>query len=310
MSVVALAGGVGGAKLVHGLAQILEPEALQVVVNTGDDFWHSGLRICPDLDTVTYTLAGLASSETGWGRADETWSVFAELKRFGEFDWFQLGDRDLALHLFRTGMLASGRTLTETTREICRVLGIPSQVLPMSDDAVGTMVTTEGGELPFQEYFVKHHWQPAVKGFRFDGMETARPTKEVCTAIEQADTVILAPSNPWVSIHPILALTGIKELLFKKRVVAVSPIIGGKAVKGPAAKMFDELGIKPSAYAVASQYKSVIRTFILDHADAEQVGGIEAMGMQTFTADIMMRDAADRKRLAQEILELLQGDRL
>ena len=310
MNVVALAGGVGGAKLVHGLAQILEPEALQVIVNTGDDFWHSGLRICPDLDTVTYTLAGLASSETGWGRADETWSVFTELKRYGHFDLFQLGDRDLALHLFRTGTLASGRTLTETTREICRILGISSEVLPMSDDAIATMVTIEGGELPFQEYFVKHHWQPVVEGFRFDGVETARPTKEVCAAIEQADAVILAPSNPWVSIHPILALTGIKELLCRKQVAAVSPIIGGKAVKGPAAKMFGELGIEPSAYAVASQYKGVITTFVLDHVDGEQAGDIEAMGMQTFTADIIMRDAADRQRLAQEVLEMLQKVRL
>lgn len=310
MNVVALAGGVGGAKLVSGLAQVLEPRALKVVVNTGDDFWHLGLRICPDLDTVCYTLADLANKETGWGRADETWNVLAELKYFSHSDWFQLGDRDIAMHLFRTGMLAEAKTLTETTNEICRICGISTKVLPMTDDPVATTVITEGGELGFQEYFVKHRWQPVVKGFRFDGVETARPTNLVRTAIEQADCVILAPSNPWVSIGPILALPGLKDLLAKKLVVAVSPIIGGQAVKGPAAKMFTEMGITPSALAVASQYKGVIQAFVLDHVDAGQVKEIETLGIQTYTTDIMMRDVTDRQRLAQELLDMVDKVRL
>ncbi|MCD4673635.1 MAG: 2-phospho-L-lactate transferase [Anaerolineaceae bacterium] len=304
MKVVALAGGVGGAKLVSGLAQSLGPQELTVIVNTGDDFWHLGLRICPDLDTVCYTLAGLANKLTGWGREGETWRVIEELKRFDGADWFKLGDRDLALHLYRTGLLAAGKNLTEVVAELLQIWDVETVVLPMSDDPVATMVFTENGEMAFQEYFVKYQWQPKVKGFRFLGADNALPTKEVISAIEEAKVVIIAPSNPWVSIGPILSVSGMKELLKTKNVIAVSPLIGGRAVKGPAAKMYHELGLEPSSSTVARQYQDVINGFVLDTIDAQECEIINVLGIGTFLTDIMMRDYLDRKRLADEVLDM------
>ena len=271
MKIVALAGGVGGAKLAHGLAQILPPEDLTVIVNTGDDFEHLGLTICPDLDTVCYTLAGLANPDTGWGRENETWNTISNIEKLGGPNWFRLGDQDFATHLERTRRLKEGKSLSQVTREFCKAWGIKQTVLPMSDSPVRTIVDTDEGELAFQEYFVHRHCEPRVKGFRFDGVEVAQPVIGAREAIESAQAVVICPSNPWVSIDPILRV--LKEI--NKPVVAVSPIIGGKTVKGPAAKMYAELGIEPSALAVAEHYRNLLTGFVLDSQDRAVVRQIQ-----------------------------------
>lgn len=306
MKIVALAGGVGGAKLAHGLAQILPPEDLTVIVNTGDDFEHLGLTICPDLDTVCYTLAGLANPETGWGRAGETWNAMANLKRLGASDWFNLGDSDLATHLERTRRLKAGHSLSRITRDFCAAWGIRHAVLPMSDDPVRTMVDTDEGELPFQEYFVHRRCEPRVKGFRFAGAEAASPAAGTREAIQSADAVVICPSNPWVSIDPILAvlapLSRNSGEGSRVRVVAVSPIIAGKTVKGPAAKMFAELGIEPSALAVAKHYEKFLSGIVVDSLDSELAKQIRIPSHVTNT---LMTSDADRARLAQETLDFI-----
>lgn len=304
MRIVALAGGVGGAKLVHGLAQVLAPNDLKVIVNTGDDFNHLGLRICPDIDTVCYTLAGLANPQTGWGRKNETWRVLTELKEFDGSDWFKLGDRDLALHLYRTGAFAEGKTLTQVVKSVCAIWQVETEVLPMCNEPVATMVETDDGALAFQEYFVKYQWKPKVNGFHFNGIESATVSTEVQAAINESDLIVIAPSNPWVSITPIVEVPGMKEILSSKPIIAVSPIIGGHAVKGPAAKMYEELGIEPSALAVAKHYQDLISGFVLDTNDMIHCSEIEDAGVHAFTTDIMMRDELDRKRLAKEVLEM------
>ncbi len=240
MKIVALAGGVGGAKLADGLAQVLPPIDLTVIVNTGDDFEHLGLYIAPDVDTVCYTLAGLANPETGWGRADETWQAIGSLEQLGGPAWFRLGDRDLGTHLERTRLLRTGLSLSEVTQKFCAAWGVKQRILPMSDQPVRTIVQTDQGDLMFQEYFVERHCEPRVKGFEFRGLEGASAAPGVLDALEQADAVVICPSNPWVSIGPILAIRGIRPILQEKYVVAVSPIIGGAAVRGPAAKMYAE----------------------------------------------------------------------
>jgi LPPG:FO 2-phospho-L-lactate transferase len=303
MKIVALAGGVGGAKLTHGLAQILPPEDLTVIVNTGDDFEHLGLTICPDLDTVCYTLAGLANPDTGWGRAGETWNALANLKRLGAPDWFSLGDSDLATHLERTRRLKEGQSLSQITRDFCAAWGIQHTVLPMSDDPVRTMVDTDEGELPFQEYFVHRRCEPRVKGFRFAGADSAAPAAGTREAIQSADAVILCPSNPWVSIDPILAILS-PSLAGKGPGVrlAVSPIIAGKTVKGPAAKMFAELGIEPSSLAAAEHYENFLTGIVVDSVDSELAKGIR---IQTLVTNTLMKSIADRARLAQDILHFI-----
>ncbi len=362
LSIVALAGGVGGAKFAHGLAQLLSPEELTIIVNTGDDFEHFGLSISPDLDTVCYTLAGLANPETGWGRAGETWQAMDNLRQLGAPDWFALGDRDLATHLERTRQLKEGQTLTEITRHFCAAWGVKHPVLPMSNDPVRTMVdTVEYGELPFQEYFVKHRCEPRVRGFRFEGIESARPTPEVRAALARADAIIFCPSNPWVSIDPILRVLsplplgegqgeglpspfgrppdggrwaggegsplplgegqgeGLPSPFGRPPDggrwaggegpgvrVAISPIIGGKTVKGPAAKMFAELGIQPSALAVAEHYRDLLTGFVLDRTDAALAAPIQAMNIQTLVTDTLMPTPAERKRLAQDVLNFIR----
>jgi LPPG:FO 2-phospho-L-lactate transferase len=303
MKVVALAGGVGGAKLAHGLAQVLSPEDLTVIVNTGDDFEHYGLYISPDLDTVCYTLAGLANPETGWGRVDETWNAIENANRLGGPDWFNLGDQDLGTHLERTRRLKNSQTLSQITREFCKIWEIGSMILPMSDQPVRTIVNTNEGELPFQEYFVHRECEPKVKGFRFEGVETAEATPGSLEAIEAADAVIICPSNPWVSIDPVLAVTGIRSALVAKKVVAVSPIIGGKTVKGPAAKMYAELGIQPSALAVAQHYRGLLSGFVLDKVDAELADLIE---IPTLTTDTLMNSLTKRAKLARDMLHLIR----
>ena len=306
MKVVALAGGVGGARLAHGLARCLPEGDLMVIVNTGDDFEHLGLAICPDLDTVCYTLAEIASPVTGWGRADESWKALETIARLGGPDWFRLGDRDLGWHLERTRRLQSGQPLSQVTRDFCQALGVAVDITPMSDDKVRTWVYTDVGELPFQEYFVRRRCEPRVQGFRFEGAEHSRPAPGIMEALGQADCVIICPSNPWVSVAPILAVPGLRAAAAEQRVVAVSPLIGGQAVKGPAAKMYTELGIDPSALAVARHYGDLLVGFVLDHVDAAQAPDVNALGVQTLVTDALMRDEADRQRLAQEVLDFAQ----
>jgi LPPG:FO 2-phospho-L-lactate transferase len=304
IKISALAGGVGGAKLADGLARCLPLENLTVIVNTGDDFEHLGLYICPDLDTVCYTLAGMGNPITGWGRANETYSALETISELGGPGWFRLGDRDLGLHLERTRRLQRGERLSQVTRLVCRAWGIQLTILPMSDDAIPTSVyTIDQGELPFQEYFVHRQCRPQVTGFRFNNIEHACPAPGVVEALETSDLVVICPSNPWVSIAPILAVPGIRPALQGKRVVAVTPIIGGQAVKGPAAKMYAELGIEPSALAVARQYGNLLAGFVLDEIDQALAGDILELGVQPLVVDTMMKTLADRQRLAQHVIE-------
>lgn len=303
MKIVALAGGVGGAKLADGLAQVLSPDDLTIIVNTGDDFDHWGLRVCPDLDTVCYTLAGLANLETGWGRADETWQAFENVSQLGGEDWFRLGDKDLATHLERTRRLAEGESLTQITRHFCQAWGIDHLVLPMSDDAIPTMVHTDIGVLPFQEYFVHQRCQPKVTGFFFAGVERSRPAPGVLEALDVAELAVICPSNPWVSIDPILAVPRLRSALHRLPVVAISPIIGGEALKGPADKMYTELGIKPSAYAVASHYKELLSGFVIDEIDKRLSESIREFALQVFVTETIMKSTADRQQLAREVLQ-------
>jgi len=300
--VVALAGGVGGAKLADGLAQVLQPDRLTVIVNTGDDFVHLGLKISPDLDTVCYTLAGLENPGTGWGLEGDTWNVLSRLKQMGLPDWFQIGDTDLATHITRTARLAEGWTLSQVTQDLCKTWGISVEVLPMSDNIIQTQVYTNEGVLEFQEYFVHRRCQPRVTGFQFTGAENSKPAPGILESIEAADVVVFCPSNPWVSIDPILSIPEIRGAIKDHPVLAVSPLIGNRAIKGPAAKMFSELGIKPSAYAVARHYSDLINCIIIDNEDAELVQSINALGIQAFVTDILMCDRADRARLAGEVI--------
>lgn len=301
MKIVAFAGGVGGAKLAQGLAQTLPPENLTIIVNTGDDFEHLGLYICPDLDTVCYTLAGLANPETGWGRAGETWNAISNVGKLGGPAWFRLGDSDIATHLERTRRLKEGKSLSQITKEFCKAWGVMPTVLPMTDMPVRTMVDTDEGELAFQEYFVHRRCEPRVKGFRFEGADAAEPAPGVREALESADAIVFCPSNPWVSIDPILKV--VKEI--KKPVAAVSPIIGGKTVKGPAAKMYGELGIEPSALAVAEHYRTVLTGFVLDTVDKEKEQQIKDLGFATLVTNTLMNQLTDRARLANDVLHFI-----
>lgn len=303
MRIVVLAGGVGGARMADGFARAMPPQDLTVIVNTGDDFeWH-GLLVCPDLDTVMYTLAGIANPETGWGIHGDTWGALEMLGQYGGETWFRIGDRDLATHVYRTFLLRQGLRLSEVTARLCRALGVRAAIWPMSDEPVRTIVETEEGPLPFQEYFVRRGCQPRVRGFRWEGLEGARLSPEAQAALEKAELVVIAPSNPYVSIGPILALPGVQELLQDRIVVAVSPIIGGQALKGPAAKMMAELGEAPSALGVARCYRSFLDGFVLDHADAALAPAVEAMGIRPLVTDIVILDPAARVRLAEEILQ-------
>ncbi len=302
MKIVALAGGVGGAKLADGLAQCLAPEDLTVIVNTGDDFEHLGLYVCPDLDTVCYTLAGLANPETGWGRAGDAFQALEAVGVLGGETWFGIGDRDLATHLERTRRLRIGQPLNQVMRDFCRAWGVTQAILPMSDQPVRTMVETRDlGELPFQEYFVRRRCEPRVRGFRFVGMEAAQPAPGAREALAQADLIVICPSNPWVSVDPILGVLGLRTASpGRAPVVAVSPIIGGQAVKGPAAKMFSELGIQPSALAVAAHYEGLLAGFVLDSLDADLVG---RAGLPALATETVMKTPQDRRQLAETVLD-------
>lgn len=301
--VLALSGGVGGARLANGLAAILGAE-LTVLVNTGDDFSHLGLTICPDLDTVMYTLAGIADPVQGWGRADETWAFMEETERLGGETWFRLGDRDLAVHAERTRRLTAGETLNAVTADLCARFGIASRILPMTDDPVPTLVDTDEGTLAFQDYFVRRRCAPEVAGFRFDGIATAKPNADAMALLDDPAlaAIVIGPSNPFVSVAPILALPGLRENLERRRVplVAVSPVIAGRAVKGPAAKMMAELGITPSAASVAAHYGDLLDGFVVDRADAglaEQISGVRVL-----VTDTIMKTQDIQRALASDIL--------
>ncbi|KAA3663670.1 MAG: 2-phospho-L-lactate transferase [Chloroflexi bacterium] len=296
---VVLAGGVGGAKLAEGFTQLVEPDQLTIVVNSGDDFQHLGLTVCPDLDTVMYLLAGVANAETGWGRAGESWRTIGEVAKLGGADWFRLGDLDLATHLVRTSLLDAGETLTAVTHHLCQQLNIQHTILPMSDKPTPTMIETDDGILPFQTWFVKERWQPTVKQIILP--EDARASKAVAQALQKADLVLIAPSNPFVSVDTILNCFPIREMVMDlpKAVIAVSPIVGGDAVKGPAAKMMQERGMDVSETAVANHYGDLIDGFVYDTQDK---GKMDNYPKPTLCTNTMMIDASSRKRVAQELI--------
>jgi len=305
--VVALSGGIGGAKLALGLARVLPPADLVVGAHPRDDFEHLGLTVCPDLDTLMYTLAGLANPEAGWGRANESWNFMAALQALGGETWFNLGDGDLALHVERSRRLARGETLSAITADVCRRLGITARVLPASDQPVRTIVETADGPLAFQHYFVRDRAAPKVVGFRFEGAQRARPLPALIEALSDPAllAVVVCPSNPFISIDPMLAIPGLRDAIAQAEapVIAVSPIVGGRAIKGPTAKMLAELGHEVSAEAVARHYGGLIDGFVLDHADAALGEPVRSLGLEVLVIDTIMADDAAKERLAAEVLD-------
>lgn len=306
--IIALSGGVGGAKLVCGLADALPPEALLVVANTADDFEHLGLTICPDLDSVMYALAGINDTERGWGLADESWQALEALDRLGGESWFRLGDRDLATHLRRSSALAGGCSLTDITGQMTGALGIEHRVVPMTDDPVRTLVNTDEGELPFQHYFVRRQCEPVYRGVRFEGIEQAAVQPLLLQALAQRPAaVVICPSNPFVSVDPILSLPGLRNALADSGVpvIAVSPIVAGQALKGPAAKMLRESGMPASAAAVMQYYGDLLDAFVVQTGDkVPAVDGIDIIETQT-----IMKTQKDRRQLAATILDWVAGNR-
>lgn len=307
--VVAICGGVGGAKLALGLDHSVAGGALTIVVNTGDDFCHLGLHISPDIDTVLYTLAGIANPGTGWGRADETWHFMEALAAIGGETWFRLGDKDLAIHVERTRRLAAGESLSTVIDDFRRRLGIRARILPMSDDPIRTVIATPAGDLSFQHYFVRDACAPRVIGLRFEGAHDARLPLAVCAVLERPDlrAVVICPSNPYVSVDPILAVPGMLHALYESPapVIAVSPIVAGTAIKGPAAKMMAELGIAPTAASVACHYGDLLDGFVLDTRDEHATSDIP---VPTLVAPTVMQTLADRHALAEAVLQF--ADRL
>ena len=300
MKVAALSGGVGGAKLAEGLARA--GVELTVVANTGDDFEHLGLSISPDIDSLVYALAGLADRERGWGRANESWSFMGAVGALGGETWFNLGDADLAMHVLRTDRLAAGEPLSAVTAAVLRQLGVETRVLPATDQRLRTLVETESGRLAFQHYFVRERTAPRVTGFTFEGAETARPAPGALEALREADRIVICPSNPYISIDPILAVAGYREAV--RDAVCVSPIVGGQAVKGPAAKMMAELGFKPSSVEIARHYRGLIRALVIDEADAHEAPAVEAEGVRPIVVSTLMAGPEDAERLARIVLEV------
>ncbi|MGH8298756.1 MAG: 2-phospho-L-lactate transferase [Steroidobacteraceae bacterium] len=302
--VLALTGGIGGAKLCLGLQRVLPAGALRIIVNTGDDFEHLGLAISPDIDTTLYTLAGLANVELGWGRQDETWSFMRVLETLGGPPWFRLGDGDLALHIERTRRLAAGETLTGIVADVARRFGVPSRIMPMSDDPVRTVVATAGGgELGFQEYFVRERCAPAVAALRYAGADSARISSAAAESLHDPDlqAIVIAPSNPYLSVDPALAVPGMRAALRAQGapVIAVTPIIGDCAVKGPTAKIMRELGLTPSALTVLEHYRDLIDGMVLDERDAALAKKID---LPVRLCDTLMRTLEDRERVAHCVL--------
>ncbi len=304
MRVAVLAGGVGAARFLEGLVQIIPPADVTAVVNTGDDLEYHGLHISPDLDTVMYTLAGVVNPETGWGIAGDSFACQEMLARYGEDTWFRLGDRDLATHLRRTRLLRAGHTLAAATNALRAALGVQVRLLPMSNDPVRTEILTDDGVLAFQEYFVRRAQRDVVRGVRFRGIGGARPAPGLLDAIAESDAIVIAPSNPFVSVEPILAVDGIRDAVKARRArtVAISPIIGGAAVKGPAGRMLESLGHEVSALGVARLYAGLAGAFILDDVDAALAGSIEELGMRAVVAPTLMTGAAEKRALAQVAL--------
>jgi LPPG:FO 2-phospho-L-lactate transferase len=302
--VVALSGGIGGAKLALGLSRILKPDNLLIVANVGDDFEHLDLHISPDTDTLMYTLAGLDNTRLGWGRQDETWSFMETLSSLGGEDWFRLGDRDLAVHVERTRRLRQGESLSTITGDFCRRLGVGPRVLPATDDRLRTRLRTDEGWLDFQDYFVRLQCRPVVREVAFDGAADARPQPDLSAALgdERLRAVIICPSNPFISVEPILAVQGLRQALSvcAAPIIAVSPIIGGRAVKGPTAKMMVELGMIPSAAAVAKRYGDLLDGYVMDVGDAEEAVQVTP---NVTLAPSLMTNLAEREQLARVVLE-------
>ena len=301
--ILAITGGVGGAKLALGLSKILNPDELLFLVNTGDDFQHLGLEISPDLDSLLYALSGKNNPELGWGRANETWACISELEELGADSWFRLGDRDLALHLVRTQMLNQGATLQNVADRLSESLGIDHRIAPMSNDKISTTVNTPNGKLAFQEYFVREQCEPAVIDFDFEGIEKSTPNPVVMSWLHECDGIIICPSNPYVSVDTILSVPKYRDAFQSKPVIAVSPIVGGLAIKGPAAKMMTELGVPPTPIAVAKHYGSLLSGFVLDQTDHEQAKDIPIPSIVTQT---IMLTLQDRIGLAEQCVRFLE----
>jgi LPPG:FO 2-phospho-L-lactate transferase len=304
--VTALAGGVGASKLLLGLYEVMDPRDLTIIVNTGDDIILHGLKISPDLDIVTYTLAGIVDAKKGWGFRNETFHALKRLTVYGRPRWFNLGDRDLATHIHRTAMLAEGKTLSQAADSIRTALGVKSRILPMSDNPVPTLIDSNEGPLHFQEYLVKRRAEPIVRGIRFAGVESARPAPGVLEAIATADRILICPSNSLISIGPILAVPQIREVLraHQQRVFAVCPIVGGKSLKGPSDKMLAQLGHEPTALGVAKLYADFTGTFVIDPADKSQSAAISALGMKVAILPTVMKTRAQKRKLARALLSL------
>jgi LPPG:FO 2-phospho-L-lactate transferase len=304
--ILALSGGVGGAKLAAGLAAVLPPERLTIAVNTGDDFEHLGLTVCPDIDSVVYALAGLNDTVRGWGITDESWRTMERLSALGEATWFNLGDRDMAMHIARSWRLRAGESLSEVTARLSNALGIAHRVVPMSDAPVRTQIKTEDGWLDFQHYFVREQCRPAAKSIRFDGAPGAMPSPGLAEALARPDlaAVILCPSNPFLSVDPILAVDGVREALtaLDVPIVAVSPLVGGHSLKGPLGKLLGELGHESSNRAIAGHYAELLDHLIIDESDASDVESLRAMGNCATVTATVMYEAADRERLARVAL--------
>jgi LPPG:FO 2-phospho-L-lactate transferase len=304
--IACLAGGVGASKLLLGLDEMMNPRDLTIIVNTGDDIVLHGLKISPDLDIVTYTLAGIVDHAKGWGFRGETFHALKHLALFGREDWFNLGDRDLATHIHRTALLSAGKTLTEAADSIRTSLGVKARILPMSDQPIPTIIDSNEGPLPFQEYLVKRCAQPIVRGIRFENVETAAPAPGVLQALSEAGRILICPSNPLISIGPILAVPGIRDALRarKKDVVAVCPIVGGKSLKGPSDKMLTQLGHKSSAAGVAELYADFTGTFVIDRQDEAQQEEIQSLGIQVAVMPTVMKTRAQKRKLARALLSL------
>ena len=306
MKTVLLAGGTGGAKLAHGLQQVLAPGELTVIVNVGDDTERHGLLVCPDLDTILYTLAGLANVDQGWGVAGDTSTAMAMLGRYGEETWFRIGDADLATHVRRHQLMRDGASLTDATATMASALGVPSRLLPATDDRLRTMVQTDGGEVDFQTYFVRNRQRDEVRGLHFDGAEAARPSRAALEAVARAELLVIGPSNPLVSISPILAIPGLRHAVESAAAakVGVSGIVAGRAIRGPADRMLASLGHEPTARGVAALYAGLVDSFVIDQADAALAPEIAALGMRVSVLPTVMRSDADRADLARSIVSL------
>lgn len=304
--VIALCGGVGGAKMAFGLTHVLSARDLTLVVNTGDDFEHLGLAVSPDIDTVVYTLSGLSDRERGWGLAGETWSFMASLRRLGGEDWFQLGDHDLAMHVERTRRLAAGESLSRITQDLARALGLEHVIAPMSDQPVRTWIETADGALAFQHYFVRERCAPVARAVRFEGAANAGPSPAFAKALARPDlaAILICPSNPYLSIDPILSVPGVREAIQSAGApcIAVSPIVGGQAIKGPAAKLMTELGVTPGGPAVAAHYAGLIDGLVLDTVDAAEAAVVERLGVAAHVTATVMRSDEDRIALACDAL--------